>query len=398
MSAVLDTAPVWVLPPDWKNGLRETLAWSTSIHRAPATGLTQHASTREWPRRTLAFTCLAAAQAQRAVAIATAGRAAARWRVPIWTDGQRVASVAAGDEVIACRTTGYDFAGPGAALLYRGPRDWEVVRVAHVVDGLLVLAAPVLADWSAGVQILPLRWARLQPGARSLAVTDSVVRPEMIFLVDEPCAWPAQPPSVTYRGHPVLASSPDWGEGLSSSFDAGISDVDSGTALPFVADTRAPVVRSSTHVWELWGREEQRAFRGLIYALHGRLRPIWVPTWSSDLRLAAPAGAGSSSLTVEWAGYTQHGVGRVGMRDIRIELWNGTALLRRVGASSEGLETEVLHVTEPLGVQLTPAQVRRISFMALSTLASDEVEIEHTADSDGRARAVTAWSGVPDDV
>jgi len=398
MSAVFDTAPVWVLPPDWKNGLRETLAWSTSIHRAPATGLTQHVSTREWPRRTLAFSCLASAQAQRMVAIARAGRAAARWHLPIWTDAQRVAGVAAGAEAIDCRTSGYDFAGPGNALLYRGARDWEIVRVAQVVDGQLVLAAPVLADWSAGVQLLPLRWGRLQSGARSISVTDSIVRPEMVFMVDEPCAWPEPPPETTYRGHPVLMTSPDWGEGLSASFDAGTTDVDSGTALPFVGDTRAPVMRASNHVWELWGRAEQRAFRGLLYALRGRLRPVWVPTWLSDLRLVAPAGAGARTLTVEWAGYAQHGVGRVGMRDIRIELWNGTVLLRRIHEASEGAEIEVLHLAEPLSAAVTPAQVRRISFIALSTLASDEVEIEHTADSDGRARVVTAWSGVPDDV
>lgn len=397
MSAVLESSPVWVLPPDWKSGLRETLAWATSIHRAPSTGRTQHVSTREWPRRTLAFSCLAAGQAQRMVAIASAGAAAARWQLPIWTDAQRV-TVAAGAEAVVCRTSGYDFAAAGRALLFRGPRDWEVVSVAAVADGVLVLSAPVTSDWSAGAQLLPLRWARLQPGARSIAVTDSVVRPELVFMVDEPCDWPVIAPPESYRGYPVLASSPDWREGLSSSFDTGASDVDNGVALPFIGDTRTPVMRLSSHVWELWGRAEQSAFRGLAYALRGRLRPIWVPTWSSDLRLTVAAGAGDTSLTVEWAGYTQHGLGRTGMRDIRLELWNGATVLRRIATATEGAETETLQLSEPLGVAVTPSQVRRISFMALSTLASDEIEIEHTADSDGRARAVTAWSGVTDNV
>lgn len=398
MSFLQGQPPVWVFPPDWKDGVRETLTWATTVHRSPATGATQHVSTREWPRRVLTFTTLAAAQAQRILQLVAHGRRGARWRLPVWMDAQRIANVHAGADTVACRTLGYDFAAGGAALLYRDPQTWEVMQIADVHDGMLVLSAPVLSGWEQGATLYPLRWARLHENVRTAVVTDDAIRPTASFLIDEPCAWPAELPATSYRGHPVLADSPDWGEPLNTSVDASASSVDSGAALPFIADGQVPLSRSVNHVWELWGRQQQARFRALLYALRGRSQPVWVPTWCSDLRLIEAAASSAAQLRVEWAGYALYAVGRVGLRDIRIELWDGRIVLRRIVAVSDAGAHEVLQLDQALGLAIVPRDVRRISFMALSTLASDEVEIEHTADSDGRARVVTAWNGVPDDV
>lgn len=368
------------------------------MHQAPSTGYSQHIAQRLGPRRQFAFDALVSDEHRRLADMLMADRGGLPWQLPIWPDQQRVGALLEDDTFIACTTDGFDFHAGGLALLWKSPTQWGVVTIDVVdVDGLQ-LAAGLSADWQAGAYLYPLRRALLSARSNFLHITDTVAKPKLQFAVDEPCDWPSVMPSQTYLGHSVAEVLHDEAGDDAVSYDRILTSQDNGTSLPAVHDTACVTLRAAPHAWELWGRAQQGAFRSLIYALDGRQVPVWVPSWAQDLKLTATVSAAATSLTVEWCGYTVFGRQQANRRDIRIELYGGTVLYRRITSSAEAGANETLGLSSALGQEVTPQSVRRISFMALSTQGSDEIEIHHYADSNGRARAVTAWKAVVPDV
>jgi len=72
---------------------------------------------------------------------------------------------------------------------------------------------------------------------------------------------------------------------------------------------------------------------------------------------------------------------------------------RRINNAVEAGATETLTLSASLsGSAIAAGAIRRISFMALSTLASDEVEIDHVTDQDGVATVTLGWQAVVPDV
>src|SRR5690606_22148840 len=55
MGFAASTDVPWTIPPDWADGMQESLSWLTDITQATATGVTQHRALRSVPRRAFAF-------------------------------------------------------------------------------------------------------------------------------------------------------------------------------------------------------------------------------------------------------------------------------------------------------------------------------------------------------
>lgn len=399
MSFGLGQNPIWPVPPDWSNGVRERLSWSTTIHVAPKTAYSQHIANRMAPARSFQFETLDWGQERRVVDAFLHGRGARPGLLPVWPDIQFLPEACAeGQSAINCRTAGFDFVEGGRALLWRGLRNWEVVTIGAIGPAGLTLADELAADWLRGTRLYPLRRMRIDRTAQIHKITGDAHRAGLRFRIDEPSDWPARLPDTTYRGHPVLEQPPDEGDGGSAQYERVTerAEGDGGADVEF--DQAGLAMREQSHVWELWGRAQQTEFRSLAYALHGRQVPIWAPTWADDLRQVAPIAGSATLLTVEWAGYTALGGVRPNRRDIRIELRDGTILFRRLVGSAEDGGTEIVQLDAPLGQAVAPQHVRRISWMGLGTFASDEIEWHHVTDADGRARVVTGWKEVLPDV
>lgn len=396
--AVSDLPTLWPVPPDWKDGMRESLAWLTEIHQAPTSGSTQHRSLRIAPRRSFAFQVVGEGQERRVADALLFDQGAASWSLPIWPDVQRLPSpVAGGADAIACRTSGFDFVPGGAAALWRSVNAWEMVAIEDVGTDGLVLAEPVVRDWPAGTRLYPLRRALLDRNSDA-TWTDNAGRHALTFRINEVCDWAVETPPATYLGRPVLERRPDWSDDRSIEMAHVQADIDAGTGLTVRYDLAGRSFRTASQVWRVAGREEQAAVRSLLYWLRGRAEPVWVPSWQADLRVVVPLVAGDSTLTVEWAGYSRYGSQQPNRRDLRIELADGRVLYRRITGSASMGETESLLLDAPLGVDAPAQRVRLVSFLTLSTGASDEIEIHHHTDADGYAEVNTAFQAVLPDV
>ncbi|MBH1476316.1 hypothetical protein [Stenotrophomonas forensis] len=399
MSFAAAAEKIWPVTPDWSNGMQETLSWMTDYLQASATAVSQHRGLRLGPRRSFVFELLAAGKERRVADMLLAGHKGA-WLLPIWPDVQLPAGpLESGDSFISCRTVGFDFVEGGKALIWAAVNNWEVVSIAAVDSTGLALASPLASDWPAATRLYPLRRARVQDGAEEILRNDNVSRRSIAFDVTETCDWPTLIEPATYLSHLVLERRPDESDDPSASYLRLAQAVDNGTGHPVVHDLPGVSLRTQQSHWKLWGRDEHSWFRSLLYTLGGRCTPIWVPSFASDLKAASPVAGGSTLLNVEWAGYALFGLAKANRKDILIEMRDGTKLYRRIIGAVQAGDTENLTIDSPLDdSSVSPGSIRAISFMALSTLSGDDVEIDHRTDQDGEATATTGWQAVVPDV
>jgi uncharacterized protein YfiM (DUF2279 family) len=390
---------IWPVTPDWTNGVQETLTFATDYMQASGTAVTQHRGLRAAPRRSLGFSVLSSAQERRSADMLLAGHRGT-WSLPLWPDViWLAASLAAGASEVPCVTAGRDFVAGGKALLYTAVNRFELVDVDVVLADHITLASPTQAAFGPGDRLYPVRQARIQEGAEETLRSDDVGRRSVVFDLAEPCDWPLLTDVATYLGHLVLTVRPDESEDPTSSYSRLIQTVDYGAGLPVAHDLPGIALRAQQTHWKLFGRVEHTWYRSLLYTLDGRRVPMWIPSWTADLVAIASIAGSSALLHIEWAGYTLFGLGKPNRRDVRIELVDGTVYYRRITAAAEVGATETLALDSPLSTSgIAPERIRMISIMALSSLASDEVEIEHVTDADGVATSTIAWQAVVPDV
>ena len=374
--------------------MQENLSWLTDVLQANGTGYSVHRGLRLGPRRAFSFRVLCDAQERRIAATLLAGYSG-KWLLPIWPDVQLVRTPVTMDmPFLPCETAGHDYVNGGRALLYRSAVDWQVVGVAHVEATGLQLAPGVL-PMAGGVRIYPLREAQLRSASEERHLNDNVSSRSLSFELTEASSWPVLPAPAMYRGYPVVDVQPDESEDPTSVVDRLLASVDYGTANPFIHDLARVALRTQQSSWKLFGRAEHTWFRSLLYTLDGRRSPAWVPSWTADLQAAAGVAANSKLLRVEWCGYALYGFKSRNRRHVRIKLRNGAVLYREITAADVVGSTELLTLDQPL----SPAVVAvgdfgLISFIALCTLASDDVEIQHASDAEGIATATTGWKEV----
>lgn len=390
-------APLWPVPADWGE-VRETLEWLSDVQ--PARNRASYKrQLRQVPRRSFTFDIVTDEQRTRVADTLLNDQGSRTWLLPIWHDVQLLdAELVADSPAIPCRTAGFDFVQGGRAVLWQGLSQWEVVDISGIEVDQLVLADTTTSTWASGTRLYPVRRGHLAEQPQESRWSDNKGKRSVRFSIDEPCAWPAVLPVATYRGYPVLELRTADGEDLSMSFSRSVETVDVGTGPVSRFDWPGRSFRESQVVWNAYGRQENTDLRSLLYALRGRMQTLWLPTWNADLVLTAPISAVAVSMTVEWCGYTLYGRAQSNWRDIRIELWGGTVLYRRITGAAEAGGNEVLQLSAALGIALVPSQVRAISFLVLSEQATDAVELIHATDADGLTSVATRFQAVRNDV
>lgn len=382
----------WALTPDWSQGVRETLQFKTDVMTAWS-GAEQRRALRIAPRRLFEFDAPMALQERRFIEAALFAWSAMIWALPIFSDGQRLTSaIAPGALTIPCDTVNRDFRAGGLAILIQDAAHYEVVQISSLTGTALALSVAVAGSWPVGSRLYPVRTARLAayPKITRENAQFATIKPQ--FVTVEPCDWPVATGLPQYRGYPVLENSPDDSAQMEASYTRLANVIDNDTGVVEMDDTADIGFPLWTHAWFMQGRTQRAFLRGLLYLLKGRQGEIWVPSYQSDLKLAATVAATASTMDVEMTGYTLFLVGQINRQDIRIELLNGTVFYRRVtGSTSVDANTERLSIDSTLGQQITPSQVRRISFMSLCRLNADSVDIQHENGDTGLATAATQW-------
>jgi hypothetical protein len=388
----------WALTPDYTNPVQEKLAWKTDRMIA-WTGKQQRRALRIAPRRTVNFQTPMTKLEKQYIENQLFAWSALTWALPIWWDGQYLpANVAPGDLIVVCDTVDRDFVAGGLAILLLNASTYEVLQITSFTATQLNLTRVVLGTWPRGSKLYPVRAAKMLAATRIIRSHMSYADLAPSFQIVEPCDWPAASGLPMYRGAPVLEDSPDTDKTAEGSYDRETFTVDTETGAITVIDTAGVGFPANSHNWFLQGKDARADFRELLYLLKGTQGEIWVPSYEADLTLIQNINAGDTNIRCSNSGFGLF-AGTLNREDIRIELSSGVVYYRRItGSAVDTPTTELVSISSPLGANVAANAVRRISFMVLSTLSSDEITIEHLTGIQGVALATTPFKAVNHDI
>lgn len=388
----------WPFLPDWsRRGILERLEWRTDV-LTHFDGSEQRRQLRLAPRVRYEFDAFFDGALRRYAETILWGWGARTWAVPIWQDGLDLpVDVPAGTLEIPIDPRWRDFHAGGLAIFLDGPQQFETLQVDSVDGETLILRSATTRDWRAGTRVYPGRTCRLSGDVDIPRWDGQASSLRAVFDVDEPVDYEADAGAVEYRGYPVLTHKPEWTGGFSLAMARKLAEIDNITGVRAYEDESGMPAILQRMRWVWVDRREADAYRKLLYWLRGRAGAIWVPTWEDDLIVTSIIAESTTHIDVEWCGYAQYIAQQPNRKDIRIQLVDGTVLYRRI-TSSETLSgtIERLWLDDAFGMQITPEQIVKVSFLALCRLEADAVEIAHwTGDV---CESNTAFRGVRHDV
>ncbi len=200
-----------------------------------------------------------------------------------------------------------------------------------------------------------------------------------------------------YRNQPVMEAEPNWRDAPDLDYQRKLATLTFGTGRSFIDDEADLALPQQSFHWTMLTRADANYFRSWLYARQGKCRGFWLPTWSDDLVLTAVVSPSGVTLDFEACGLVHFAAGAVHRRDVRIQLTNGTVYYRRLTTPvTVDDNTERATMNAPFGVQVSPQDVERISWMAFVRLDVDTVEI--TWQSAGTAEAAIVTKAPRNDV
>ncbi|RRH98093.1 hypothetical protein EH240_20065 [Mesorhizobium tamadayense] len=316
-------------------------------------------------------------------------RAGTQICIPIWWQGIRLAgNVSAADTEIAIDTTIGDWRVGGRLIVWQSEDNYALSLITAVEDDHVELLAPIGADFTAPT-IVPVRVARPVEGfsisrARKLSV-DVTAR----FQVEDNVKLEGDAGYPQYQSIDVLteptARISDISENIIQAGeyqDNGFGIVplerqrkyvDFGQAIAFLEEGLAAVWRR--YVW--------------MHARNGRLKPFWLPSFNSDLKLMAPIGAADTVITVKRAALPAGYLGR----HVMIELKSGTRYFRQIVAAARVGGEDQITLNTSLGASVSAAQILWFCYLSKVRLDSDAVTFNFVAS--GKSAPLVASVSVP---
>lgn len=387
--------PVFPFRINWREGITERFEWLTDI-LADRLGNEQRRQIRLTPRRSFDVTLTMFGNERSFMDLWMNRMLDSETMFPVWHDATPMTVAAAeGATTIPIDTRYLGFVEGGMAWVFgKDAFAGEAVEIVSVADDGIDIGAPGLQQARGrSTKVAPLiRGLIADEGLTGNRATTSAMENQIRFEVTRanPFDGGAEVGD-SYLGLPVLTTKPDAKDDTDYirlwTFDE--LDNDIGRRFRLSDQDRAMVGQKHTRL--LVGRKAKAEFKAFLYRRNGRQKPLWLPTYNEDFRLAMPAAADQAFIEVERCGFTYTGGPTSGREYIMIEARQGR-LYRKITATAHGSawERERIILNAVLGVALVPADIRCISFIDTARLDADQVEIAHTNDADGASRCQLA--------
>lgn len=390
--------PVWTIRPNWLNGVLERLEWLTDVIGSTY-GTEQRRALRLSPRRSFEMTFNPIDEARSYFDLWLHRLGSSEFMVPLFHDrGKLAANVSAAQDTIPVDTTYREFvAGGMAVILGDDPFTFDVLEITDVAAGQLTINPLGLGRaWGKGTAIYPLRRTRISQESLFAAITNRVGEASLQFELNQANDIPDEGAwALSYNGLPILLDKPNRRERLEVTYSRNSLLLDNEVGLRHLLDDAGRAFTVQTYGRMMRGRAEHWAFRQMLYRLRGQAVPCWLPSFNRDFTLARSHLAANAFIDVRKIGYAYTGGAISGRRHV---LFNTAAPLAReiinTGAPLSAAE-ERLMLSGALGTALTKGTTG--SFLEITRLATDAVEITHHTDTDGVAECNLSFRGFRDE-
>lgn len=361
-----------LLPVTFRSGLKEYLVWKTDVLNS-YNGTEQRVRVRLSPRQQIAGKAYLDPHEMHRVENLIYGWRKREWAIPMWIESRKIDSaVTAGDFTVNASTLYGDFRVDRLAVLWEGPRKYDVFQIASLTATTITANRAIAQDFSANAVLMPIRSARMmRDPVRSASGYDAVL--EVLLEVTDNITLTTYASTTQWNGEDTYFIEPLTGDedGVDDSYIHRIDTMDFGSG---VVNWNAPwnnIRISRAFELVLDGLEEIWEHREWLHRRAGRLRPFYMPTFENNFKVLTEGNI-ADSFRAEKNDYSAQGSAR---NTICFKMTDGTYEIRTVTGAT-------LNVSDELEVTFTPnldrdaSEVDEVNFFGLKRLSSDRLEIE----------------------
>lgn len=370
-------AVVWPFEPNWRRPVEEELEWLTDVIESD-NGSEQGIKLRDTPRSRFSYLSTVKERDQRWLQTVLWSWQANLFALPIWTDeGGLTADAALGATSISVDTSHMSYQAGALVILMRDTTTYEAVEITTVNANSLELAQELNNSWGKNTRVYPGYFARMNDRHSITGFNSVLDEMSLEFSLDNTVSTTAAEFNGTsYLGFPVLEERPNWVDDRTHEFQRLTKLLDNKTGSIIVEDMAGLPITFNSFSWLKYGRESIYNLRKWLYSRTGRLNRIWIPTDKVDLVLVADVTSTDIVIKVENIRYYQYIKEDLGKRDICIHLRSGQRFYRRIVSSSKVTDDiEQLGIDSVLGQDVGVSEVYMISWIQLSRMASDTVQL-----------------------
>lgn len=304
--------------------------------------------------------------------------------LPIWHEPSfSTGSISSGATSVQVDDTRYgDFRVGGLAIVYQDEQTFDTLQVTSITDTLITFASPVTNDYPADTEIMPVRTAVLESNLRGERPPVNMAERRLEWTVidnendiADASAWPTFNGKV-FLNDPNFLPSGRLREGSQRRII--IFDGETGPRGQISTWTRSK--RSHSKGFATKDRQTLWEVRQLLHALSGPQTSFHLPTFSDEMRVVSTISNGSTVAEVENRGYARFVQSRSPRNVLRLELFDGTVIIRTITNAAEVSPTvEQLTIDTGWPQDIEPEEIRRIDIIEKVRIASDRVKITHTS-------------------
>lgn len=352
----------------------ESLEWKTNIISAED-GSEQRVAVRSFPRQSFDIECIFKSEYDQANShLAIAAGQNQVWGFPCFHEMQRLSvQVTAGAESITIDTTTSDYRDSDYAVLWVSQTSFEVLEVDTVSDSSLSLSSATIATFPAGALIMPLRRAYI---SHSATINDYPVQLGKVSLtvsVIDGVDLSGGASDVQYQSQDVISDyllMPSETRQRTINRNMWTFDPEVGP-LSILATGDYPAI-TTEYKWRTTSPANAWAFRQWLHRRSGRLVPVWFPTRTRDLSLAAVIGSADTTIIINDMNLLDYWEDHPGKQNLALVRTDGSLVCRNITDVSAGeAGQEVITIDSAVGV----SDIAFVSFLSLNRFAADRIEL-----------------------
>lgn len=378
--------PMFLVSPNWKSGVTETLAWLTDV-MSSETAVEQRRSLRRYPRRTFEYDFLRENTGRARIENFLAGVGKRDCLVPLWHEQFSLLTTPTDDGVVefpAGTLPDREFDIGDLVLITTTNFDrYGVLTVVDTNDDVMTVnAIEDIGTWPRGSRIVPLRRAKMLDSVTLDNVTDRVGTTRMRFTLQDA----DERFSASWGGcAPLWRIKPDRGANLGMEFNRSDFVLDFGSGVIDVTDPGDRAQISQSMQLKFFSRSEVWGFRAFLYNARGRARRFYMPSYTANVEMLGDF-PGGDELEAKPNGFSEYFLSPQDARTtLAIDFKDSRPSIYRkiIGVSA------ILSTTAPfvpvaeqfiLEAPLSPIlkrEVARIGFLVPSRFDQDTIEIFH---------------------
>jgi len=358
----------WV--PNWE--FIEKLSWFTDVLKTRQGE--QRIALRDAPRQAYSFQFWLDEQQFTAAKIMADKWNYRVWGLPVWIESA-ITSANIGATEIVFDTTNADWREGGLGAFRASDTDFEIFEVVSIVTNQITIKLPLAKAWN-NAHIFPVRLARTPEGIEFGHPVNNRIYNEMTadFLVED-SVYLGESDFALYDGYEVYEDT-----------NARVSAISERIRLPQVEfdNGQGPVAYEQTCDYSDFamtlgkmaeGKADTWRWRQWLHSRKGRQKPFLLPSWNRDLMPIEPITGSGIILICKATNLPLYG--EFPLR-VRIEMKSGVIYYRKIiGAESGDPGKENVFLDECLGVAYNPEDFKWVSYLYLTRLNTDTVEIKY---------------------